>query len=246
MAGGHDGSAHTNPQTHPTPPPTQPPAHSQARIEAELAAAGVLTPAGALARPALTPDLLRLLPYTMACVKEAGRLHPVVPGVPRVAAGEVRLPSAPGVRLPRGTFIYVLLRQAQRDPAAWGADAAEFRPERWLVEGGAGEGGQGGEGGGRQDSAPPTLAPSSPATIPHSYLPFSDGPRDCVGRGLAMPLLHVALATLVARFRLALPHGVRDGGSSDDGAKWEPDEVVALTAHPAGGAVLDLTPRPFA
>ena len=61
-----------------------------------------------------------------------------------------------------------------------------------------------------------------------------------------MPLLHVALATLVARFRLALPHGVRDGGSSDDGAKWEPDEVVALTAHPAGGAVLDLTPRPFA
>lgn len=42
--------------------------------------------------------------------------------------------------------------------SAWGPDAAEWRPERWMEEGGRAQ-----------------------SVSQYSYLPFSRGPRDCIG-----------------------------------------------------------------
>lgn len=34
--------------------------------------------------------------------------------------------------IPRGTVINIPVNILQTDPEVWGADAAEFKPERWL------------------------------------------------------------------------------------------------------------------
>ena len=36
------------------------------------------------------------------------------------------------VTVPSGTFILVSILGINRDPAIWGEDAAEWKPERWL------------------------------------------------------------------------------------------------------------------
>lgn len=50
------------------------------------------------------------------------------------------------------------------DHEVWGPDAAEFRPERWLEEA----------------RGPALTVP------PYSYMPFSRGPRNCIGAQFAL------------------------------------------------------------
>ena len=58
----------------------------------------------------------------------------------------------------------------QTNPAVWGADAREFRPERWITPGGV----------------------PAPKDLPHGWsglVAFCDGPRMCIGYRLgALPL----------------------------------------------------------
>jgi hypothetical protein len=56
----------------------------------------------------------------------------------------------------------------------WGADAAEFRPERWLEEGGAAQ-----------------------RVPPYSYMPFSRGPRNCIGAQFALLEAKTILAMML-------------------------------------------------
>jgi hypothetical protein len=75
-----------------------------------------------------------------------------------------------------------------------------------------------------------------------------------MGQTLAMAILHTAVVGLVTRFRLSLPApgGAGDGDvcpasrTTADGLTGEVldvKEVLMLTAHPAGGAVLVLEER---
>jgi cytochrome P450 len=63
----------------------------------------------------------------------------------------------------------------QRDPDIWGPDADEFRPERWLDGGG-------------------------PALHSYAYIPFSKGPRDCIGQTFAQLEAKAVLSLLMRRF----------------------------------------------
>jgi hypothetical protein len=71
------------------------------------------------------------MPYLVAVVREATRLFPSIPfqllrHVPKTGL------EVDGYRLREGTRVGVSAIAANRDPAIWGADAEEFRPERWL------------------------------------------------------------------------------------------------------------------
>ena len=273
-----------------------------AAVEAELEAAGLLVRKGGgslVPGRALAHADLRALPSSLAAIREAMRLHPTVPGMPRLTDREVVLA---GHRIPAGTMVYCLLRAAHREESVWGGDAGHFRPGRWLEEEGEEQGAGGatateapasprptsprvkaftpaaarcgrvggaGFAGGRVEEdekrdvpAAPTTKPAalSPASTPplppatKAYFPFSDGARDCMGQTLAMAILHAAVAGLVTRFRLGLPApgGARDadvcplsratpGGLT--GEVLDVKEVLMLTAHPAGGAVLVLEER---
>ena len=110
------------------------------------------------------------LPYTRACVLEAARLYPAAPLLFRVAA---RNTSLCGTQVPAGSGLVASTLQLGRDGRIW-ADANEFIPERFLVEGG------------RRD-----------AGSSRAYLPFGTGPRSCIGQQLALTISTIALASMV-------------------------------------------------
>lgn len=85
----------------------------------------------------LTFELLKSLKTTRAIVNETLRLHLPASRVSRTALRDTVLPVGGGpdgcspLFMPKGQKIAVDLYTLQRDPRIWGADAEEFKPERW-------------------------------------------------------------------------------------------------------------------
>ncbi|KAI9327938.1 cytochrome P450 [Zopfochytrium polystomum] len=112
--------------------------------------------------------------YALAVVRETLRLQPSVPYDTKVAVEDDVLPN--GVRVARGTMIYWSVYAMGRNPRVWGADAAEFRPERWL----------------EMETLP----------SPFEYPVFNAGPRTCLGKGMAELQAVFVLVALVRRFEI--------------------------------------------
>ncbi|KAJ8732433.1 hypothetical protein PYW07_015032 [Mythimna separata] len=123
-------------------------------------------------RPATHEDLPRLK-YLDAVIRETLRLYPPVPFITRKVEKDVTLPS--GVTLTDGCNLLVSIWAIHRNPKYWGDDAELFRPERFL------------------DTA---------LTHPAAYMPFSSGPRSCLGYQYAMMSMKTALSTLLRRYRV--------------------------------------------
>ena len=73
-----------------------------------------------------------VLPYLHACVQEAFRIHPAI------SFNAERIVPPPGATIcgnliPSGTIVGVNAWVVQRDCGVFGADADEYRPERWLA-----------------------------------------------------------------------------------------------------------------
>jgi cytochrome P450 len=115
-------------------------------------------------------EAIERLPCAEATLRESMRLKSVAPvlGVEPVEDREIR-----GTRVPAGTQLLLLLRQAHRGNGKRGDD---FAPERWLRDGDA-------------EQAPKSLS-------------FGAGPRFCPGRNLAFLEAKAALATLMLNFEL--------------------------------------------
>ncbi|TDL25126.1 cytochrome P450 [Rickenella mellea] len=142
----------------------------------------------------LAYDDVQKLEYLDAVVKEGLRLHPASPQTERVALKDDVLPLHTPIKTPdgkaltslcikKGQVFHIPFTAIQTNPRVWGPDAAEFKPERWM-----GEGGEGGSG------LPP------PNELPHGWsnlVAFCDGPRSCIGYRLAVFEAKVILATLV-------------------------------------------------
>ncbi|KAI0823100.1 cytochrome P450 [Trametes gibbosa] len=92
-----------------------------------------------------TLDFERLmeLPYLDAVCRETLRLYPGVATVTRETAKDTVLPLATPIRglngdlinavpLAKNTRIIVDVLSCNLDPALWGGDAAQWRPERWI------------------------------------------------------------------------------------------------------------------
>jgi cytochrome P450 len=86
------------------------------------------------------------------------------------------------------------------DEAVWGSDAAEFKPERWL------------------DADGPAQHVSQ-----YSYMPFSRGPRDCIGSKFALLEAKTIMSMIYRQFEFKY-------------AGEKPEEVLmSVTAHPKYG-----------
>lgn len=121
------------------------------------------------------------LPYTTAFVKETLRLHPPAATarmVPEADAWTPALEIEINGKMTRvdGLRIYPAQYLIHRNPKIWGADALEFRPERWLDE---------------------EYIANLP---PGSWRPFERGPRNCIGQELAMLEGKVVLACVARGF----------------------------------------------
>jgi benzoate 4-monooxygenase len=101
---------------------------------------------------------VRDLPYLDAVIHETMRIHSTSSlGLPRM------IPPGPGITLlghhfPQGTVLSVPAYTIHHSKEIWGPDADEFRPERWE-----------------------TVTEKQKA----AFIPFSYGPRACVGRNVA-------------------------------------------------------------
>ncbi|KAM3512071.1 hypothetical protein MY11210_004268 [Beauveria gryllotalpidicola] len=123
--------------------------------------------------PVPSHDMVRDLPYLNNVLNETLRHHSTSGiGLPRQVP-----PGSPGVTIlghffPAGTVLSVPTYTMHHSKDIWGHDAEEFRPERWE-----------------------TITPRQKS----AFIPFSHGPRACVGRNVAemeMKLIAATWATL--------------------------------------------------
>ncbi len=78
-----------------------------------------------------TAERVKKLSYLQACINEGLRLHCTVGmGLHRVAAEPGMMIS--GNYIPSGTVVSAPTYTIHRDPAVWGYDVEEYRPERWF------------------------------------------------------------------------------------------------------------------
>ncbi|KAL6972592.1 unspecific monooxygenase [Sarracenia purpurea var. burkii] len=120
--------------------------------------------------------------YLHAILKEALRLHPVLP---------LMVPHCPsqtciigGYTVPKGARVFVNVWAIHRDPSIW-ENPLEFSPERFV------EGKWGYRGG------------------DFNYLPFGSGRRMCAGIAMAERMFLFSLASLLHSFDWKLPEGER-------------------------------------
>uniref|UniRef100_A0A0D9XDY3 Cytochrome P450 n=1 Tax=Leersia perrieri TaxID=77586 RepID=A0A0D9XDY3_9ORYZ len=123
------------------------------------------------------PDELRTLVYLHAAVCESLRLYPSVPLNHRGVIVADVLPSEHKVR--HGDEIVISMYAMGRMEAVWGSDCREFRPERWI-----------------SDDGKLQYVPS------YKFMPFSSGPRTCLGKDMAFVQLKTVAAAVVNNFEI--------------------------------------------
>lgn len=124
--------------------------------------------------------------FTEAVLKETLRLYP-----PAATARFVTDPDDEynGMAI-GGCIVYVCQRSLHRLPAVW-AEPDEFRPERFLTS---------------RDTLRKGSAPDGVDQF--AYVPFSTGPKDCIGKYFAILEGKLAIAALAADFDFSVvnPH----------------------------------------
>ncbi|KFB53238.1 AGAP002555-PA-like protein [Anopheles sinensis] len=123
----------------------------------------------------ITTDLMKELRYIECVLKEAMRLMPVAPIVGRQNLAEVVLD---GHRIPRGSIMLFNFYALHRRKDVWGPTADEFDPGRFLDE------------------------DAGRMRHPYAHLPFSGGPRGCIGYRYAMMSLKTLLALILKNYEL--------------------------------------------
>ncbi|KAM0262766.1 hypothetical protein ACHAQJ_001560 [Trichoderma viride] len=121
----------------------------------------------------ITVQHLSKLPYLNAVLKETLRLQPTAPGFILSASKDEVIGGK--YLIPANTPVAVLLHMLHQDKAAWGEDVAEFKPERMLDE--------------NFNKLPP-----------HSWKPFGNGMRGCIGRAFATQEALLIVAMLLQNF----------------------------------------------
>ncbi|XP_043362707.1 cytochrome P450 4F22 isoform X1 [Dermochelys coriacea] len=119
---------------------------------------------------------LSQMPFSTMCIKESLRLHPPVTAVSRRCTEDIKLPD--GRVLPKGNICLISIYGTHHNPAVW-PEPQVYNPHRFDPE-------------------------NSKNQPPLAFMPFSAGPRNCIGQNFAMTEMKVVLALTLLRFALRL------------------------------------------
>ncbi|KAJ2904299.1 Benzoate 4-monooxygenase 3 [Zalerion maritima] len=131
-----------------------------------------------------TFEMVKNIDYLGWVINEALRRHSTSGiGLPREVP-----PESPGVTIhghffPAGTVLSVPTYTIHHDKGIWGEDAEDFRPERWE---------------------------NVTTRQKNAFIPFSFGPRACIGRNVAEMELKLIVATWARRYDVVLRQGVME------------------------------------
>ncbi|XP_066345696.1 cytochrome P450 704C1-like [Miscanthus floridulus] len=124
----------------------------------------------------LTEDAISRMQYLHAVLTETLRLYPAVPIDVKCCFSDDTLPD--GYAVKKGDMVNYQPYPMGRMEFLWGADAEEFRPERWLDDDGV-------------------FVPESP----FKFTAFQAGPRVCLGKEFAYRQMKIFAAVLLYLFR---------------------------------------------
>ncbi|XP_021372772.1 phylloquinone omega-hydroxylase CYP4F2-like isoform X1 [Mizuhopecten yessoensis] len=123
----------------------------------------------------ITWDDLSKLTYLTMCVKEGMRLHSPVPVILREITERLEID---GEIVPIGQMVLILIYNTHHNPEVW-ENSMVFDPERFTPE-------------------------NMEKRDPFAFVPFSAGPRNCIGQHFAMHEMKTILARILRRFDLEL------------------------------------------
>ncbi|XP_049879701.1 cytochrome P450 4C1-like [Pectinophora gossypiella] len=123
-------------------------------------------------RPATIEDLNRMR-YLDCCIKESMRLYPPVPFISRNIDETVELSN---YKIPPGTMCHIHIFDLHRREDLF-QNALQFEPDRFLPK-------------------------NSVGRHPYSYIPFSAGPRNCIGQKFATLEMKSCVSATLRNFAL--------------------------------------------
>lgn len=124
-----------------------------------------------------TKDQLSQMKFLEACIKESLRLFPSVPFIGRQAKEDLEIED--GVIIPKNSTILLFLYEIQQDPKYF-PEPTRFIPDR-FIEGSEHYGGK---------------------INPFAFVPFSAGPRNCIGQKFALQEEKIILASIFSQFKI--------------------------------------------
>ncbi|XP_018563755.1 cytochrome P450 4C1-like [Anoplophora glabripennis] len=127
-------------------------------------------------RPICYSDLPNLK-YTERAIFEAMRLLPVTPAIERYAATDVDLGDK---KIPAGTNILISVFNLHRSETYW-KNPLEFNPDRFLPE-------------------------EVAERHPYAFIPFSGGPRNCIGMKYALMMMKTTVAHVIRNYEIKSKH----------------------------------------
>lgn len=145
---------------------------------------------------------LNNIPYTTMCIKESLRLYPPVPGMSRITTKPMTFFD--GRTVPAGSQIGTSVYGIHRNAAVW-ENPDVFDPLRFLPE-------------------------NVSSRSPHAFVPFSAGPRNCIGQNFAMNEMKAVIALTLKRYQL-----IKDPA-------WKPKIIPRLVLRSLNGIHIKIKP----
>ncbi|KAL0480760.1 Cyp4v2 [Acrasis kona] len=126
----------------------------------------------------VTIEKIDQIEYLDWFIKENLRLHSPVSSIPpKILSEDFVLGD---YKLKKGVIVTINSFAIHRNPDVWGGDAEEFRPERFSPE-------------------------ESKKRHSNAFMPFSSGPRTCMGNRFSLLEQKIFLVSLLRKFELAMP-----------------------------------------
>uniref|UniRef100_A0A1I8MV26 Cytochrome P450 n=1 Tax=Musca domestica TaxID=7370 RepID=A0A1I8MV26_MUSDO len=120
----------------------------------------------------LTYEAIQDMKNLDLCVKETTRKYPALPFLTRECTQNYRIPQSDLI-IPKGTPIYISLLGMHRDPELF-PHPLDYEPERFIV--------------------------TSGNDLP--YMPFGEGPRQCIAQHMGVMNVKIALVKILANFNI--------------------------------------------